>query len=89
LEEWQQRLASDPQSAAGRAASMRRVNPPFIPRNHRVEAALNEASQGGDYKLFHHLLAIVQHPFDDQPGVAAYEQPPRPSERVLETFCGT
>ena len=89
LQEWQQRLTSDSQSAAERAASMRRVNPAFIPRNHRVEAALNVASESGDFKLFHQLLAILQHPFDDQPGAAEYTQPPQPSERVLKTFCGT
>ena len=89
LQEWNQRLASDPQSASERAASMRRVSPAFIPRNHRVEAALNTASESGDFQLFHQLLAIVQRPFDDQPELAEYEQPPQPSERVLKTFCGT
>ena len=43
-----QRLARDPQSAAERAAGMRRVNPAFIPRNHRVEAALAAATETGD-----------------------------------------
>ena len=80
---------SDPQTAAERAASMRRVNPAFIPRNHRVEAALNAASESGDLKPFHRLLGILQRPYDDQPEVAEYEQPPQPSERVFRTFCGT
>ena len=39
LRDWRQRLTRDPQAAADRAASMRRENPAFIPRNHRVEAA--------------------------------------------------
>jgi uncharacterized protein YdiU (UPF0061 family) len=68
---------------------MRRVNPAFIPRNHRVEAALVAASENGQYEPFHRLLGILQRPFDDQPEVAEYEQPPQPSERVLQTFCGT
>ena len=89
LREWRERLASDPQSAAERAASMRRVNPAFIPRNHRVEAALVAASENGQYEPFHRLLGILQRPFDDQREVAEYEQPPQPSERVLQTFCGT
>jgi len=89
LQDWHQRLASDPQSVAERAASMRRVNPAFIPRNHRVEAALNAASDRDDLKPFNQLLEILQHPYDDQPDVAGYEQPPQPSERVLQTFCGT
>jgi uncharacterized protein YdiU (UPF0061 family) len=90
LHDWRQRLASDAQtSPAERAASMRRVNPAFIPRNHRVEAALNAASEHGDLAPFRRLLGIIQHPFDDQPEHTEYERPPDPSERVLQTFCGT
>jgi uncharacterized protein YdiU (UPF0061 family) len=89
LQDWRQRLARDPQSATERAAGMRRVNPAFIPRNHRVEAALNAASDGGDLQPFRQLLDILQRPYDEQPEFAEYAQPPRPEERVLRTFCGT
>jgi uncharacterized protein YdiU (UPF0061 family) len=89
LRDWQARLTRDPQNAAERAAGMRRVNPAFIPRNHRVEAALNAASQDGDFAPFRRLLDILQHPYEDQPEAAEYERPPEPSERVLQTFCGT
>jgi uncharacterized protein YdiU (UPF0061 family) len=89
LRDWNQRLASDPQGDAERAAGMRRANPAFIPRNHRVEAALSAASDGGDYEPLNRFLRILQRPYDDQPQVADYEQPPQPSERVLQTYCGT
>ena len=88
LRDWHERLAADPQSTRDRVASMRTVNAAFIPRNHRVQAAL-DAAESGDYTLFHKLLAILQHPYDDQPDAAAYALPPQPSERVLQTFCGT
>ena len=68
---------------------MRRVNPAFIPRNHRVEAALEAASTHGDFGPFHKLLNILEHPYDDQPGCGEFEQPPAPGERVLRTYCGT
>jgi uncharacterized protein YdiU (UPF0061 family) len=68
---------------------MRRVNPAFIPRNHRVEAALEAASTHGDLALFHQLLEILEHPYDDQPGGSEFEEPPAPGERVHRTFCGT
>ena len=55
---------------------MRRVNPAFIPRNHRVEAALNAASERGDFKPFRRLLEILQRPYDDQPEAAEYGRPP-------------
>jgi uncharacterized protein YdiU (UPF0061 family) len=89
LRDWRQRLSNDPQSAAERGLGMRRVNPAFIPRNHRVEAALNAASANNDFGPFHRLLEVVQRPYDDQPDAAEYAQPPQPSERVLQTFCGT
>jgi uncharacterized protein YdiU (UPF0061 family) len=67
---------------------MRAVNPLYIPRNHRVEAALR-AAERGDYQPLHALLEIVRHPRDERPEMAEFAQPPSPSERVLETFCGT
>ena len=89
LRRWRERLASEPQIAAERAANMRRVNPAFIPRNHKVEAALESASTHGDFGPFLKLLKILEHPYDDQPGCDEFEQPPLPAERVLRTFCGT
>jgi serine/tyrosine/threonine adenylyltransferase len=68
---------------------IRRVNPAFIPRNHRVEAALEAASTHGDFGPFLKLLNILEHPYDDQPDHAEFEQPAAPAERVLRTYCGT
>ena len=48
------------------------ANPAFIPRNHRVEAALTAASEQGDMTPFNTLLALVQDPFDDHPGFDAF-----------------
>jgi len=89
LAAWHARLAREAQPAAERAAALRRVNPAFIPRNHRVEAALAAATDRGDFKPFETLLAILQRPFDEQPEHAAWAEPPHPTERVLQTFCGT
>ena len=89
LPRWRERLAIEPRNAAERAANMRRVNPAFIPRNHRVEEALEAASTHGDFGPFHQLLSILEHPYDDQSGRVEFEQPPAPGERVHRTFCGT
>jgi len=88
LRDWRQRLTCDRQPMAERVASMRAANPVFIPRNHRVQAAL-DAAEHGDCSAFHKLLAILQRPYDEQPHAAEYTQPPAPSERVFQTFCGT
>jgi uncharacterized protein YdiU (UPF0061 family) len=89
LRDWRQRLTQDAQSAAERATSMRGVNPLFIPRNHRVEAALSAASKDGDFQLFNQLVGILQRPYVDQPESADYSLPPEPSQQVFKTFCGT
>jgi uncharacterized protein YdiU (UPF0061 family) len=88
LRDWRERLAREAQTTTERATRMLAANPAFIPRNHRVEAALNAAEEG-DYGPFHKLLNIVQRPYDEQPEVAEFSQPPQSSERVLQTFCGT
>jgi serine/tyrosine/threonine adenylyltransferase len=88
VEQWHARLAIDPQTVVQRGLGMRAANPAFIPRNHRVQAAL-DAADGGDYTLFHTLLGILRRPYDEQPEVSEYGRPPQPSERVLQTFCGT
>ncbi len=86
---WRERLATEPLPPAERAARMRAVNPAFIPRNHRVEQALSAAVDRGDFAPFEELVAVVRRPFEDQSGREAYATPPRPEERVLQTFCGT
>ncbi len=48
LARWKARCAGEGGDAAGRARAMRAVNPLVIPRNHRVEEALEAASQHDD-----------------------------------------
>ncbi|OCJ02897.1 hypothetical protein A6U85_29715 [Agrobacterium sp. 13-626] len=86
---WRERLGRDPQSPAARAKAMLGVNPAFIPRNHRIEHAIAAAVEEDDFSLFEALLAVLAKPYEDQPAFAPYAEPPRPAERVLQTFCGT
>ncbi|HXC56707.1 MAG TPA: YdiU family protein [Rhizomicrobium sp.] len=89
LAKWRQVLRRETVSPAARAASMRAVNPAFIPRNHRIEAAIVAAQDGGDFAPFEELLRVLSTPFDDRPEFASYALPPKPDEIVLQTFCGT
>lgn len=86
---WRERLAAEPQSAAERQTAMNAVNPVFIPRNHRVEAVIQAAVNNDDYAPFEELVKVLAKPYEDQPGYAAYADPPLPDQRVLQTFCGT
>jgi uncharacterized protein YdiU (UPF0061 family) len=89
LQDWRERTLRDAKTAVERAANMRRVNPEFIPRNHRVQAALDTAVESGDLEPFHRLLGVLQRPYDHQPEAAEYTLPPPPSELPFQTFCGT
>jgi uncharacterized protein YdiU (UPF0061 family) len=86
---WHQRLGREAQGPRQRAQAMRQVNPAFIPRNHRVEQALDAASEHADFAPLARLLQVLSRPYEDQPDQLAYADPPLPSERVLRTFCGT
>jgi hypothetical protein len=35
------------------------------------------------------LVETLGSPYDDQPDRAYLAEPPRPEQRVLQTFCGT
>src|SRR5262245_51745260 len=86
---WRARLAREPVAPLERAQAMRRVNPAFIPRNHRVEEALSAAVEGADYAPFEALLKILSRPFDDQPEFATFAEPAPEGQGCYQTFCGT
>ncbi len=86
---WRERLTHEPASPEARAASMRSVNPAYIPRNHMVEAALNSAIEHDDLAPFEQLLDVITHPWDERPGLEVYAAPADPEQRVHHTFCGT
>lgn len=71
-----------------RAAAMDRVNPIYIPRNHKVEDAL-VAAGAGDMSAFDRLLAILMRPFDAQDGADNYAEPAPKSFGHYTTYCGT
>ena len=89
LRRWEERGAQESESSAVRFDTMRRANPRYIPRNHRIEEVIEAATTEEDFAPFEALLEVIVRPFDEQPSAAAYAAPPRPDQRVLETFCGT
>ena len=85
---WRDRLDAQGNDVADVRRDMNSVNPLFIPRNHRVEEAIQGAVRG-DLTVFHELREVLRQPFDAQPDFARYADAPLPEERVLQTFCGT
>ena len=65
---------------------MRENNPTVVPRNHKVEEAL-EAANNNDLSLTKKLLSILNKPYDKQNDIENYQSPSNNNE--YQTFCGT
>ncbi len=87
---WQARLRQQPLAVAEASERMQNSNPAFIPRNHRVQAALDSASDSSDLTAFNRLLAVLAKPFDEQPEAEDLALPVPPAQSAaFQTFCGT
>ncbi|WP_188578444.1 protein adenylyltransferase SelO [Azorhizobium oxalatiphilum] len=86
---YRERLRYETVSPEERRQAMDQANPRFIPRNHQIEAVIHAAVTENDYTPFHKLIAVLTHPFAEQPENATFATPPAPEEEVHETFCGT
>ncbi|WP_332648553.1 protein adenylyltransferase SelO [Lysinibacillus sp. 54212] len=85
---WKARLASQSISVEAALKLMQETNPAVIPRNHRVEEAI-EAAQRGDFKVIHELLRVLSTPFSLGEGDVKYAEPMEDGDRPYQTYCGT
>jgi uncharacterized protein YdiU (UPF0061 family) len=88
-EQWQARLGRQQESKASSHQLMRSSNPALIPRNHRVEEALEAAVKQGDYSVMERLLDVLSSPYEHSPKQADYATPPAISACTYRTYCGT
>lgn len=88
-ERWKTRLNSQEESKESSQQLMRNSNPAIIPRNHRVEEALEAAVDHGDYSVMEKLLEVVSSPFEHTSEKADYCIVPGDSAGSYRTFCGT
>ena len=88
-QQWRARLHKEQSNDAMRKAGMQAVNPVYIPRNHRIEAAIRAAEDNEDFSVFHNLHEVLQKPYQLQLQKDIYMLPPEPDEVVQQTFCGT
>ncbi len=86
---WRARLDREPGSPSDRADTMDRVNPVYIPRNHKVEEALAAAVDRNDMSKFEDMLAVISAPFEEVAGREDFAQPGTPTNIPYQTFCGT
>lgn len=88
IADWWTQLKREAIAPLERADAMDRVNPLYIPRNHRVELALATA-ETGDLAPWFELLGVVQNPFAERAEWAGYAQPAPADSMPYTTFCGT
>ncbi|MFG6118201.1 protein adenylyltransferase SelO [Thalassobacillus sp. B23F22_16] len=88
-ERWQHRLDRQDLSKTSAYQEMKKVNPAIIPRNHRVEEALEAAVQNGDYSVMERLLEVLSDPYAYSPEQEEYTTLPAPSSLPYRTYCGT
>ncbi|MFD2614812.1 protein adenylyltransferase SelO [Paenibacillus gansuensis] len=89
LERWQARLSRQAQSKTESLELMRNSNPSVIPRNYKVEEALEAATVQGDFSVLHRLLKALSSPYDYSCADDEYTALPEPTARPYRTFCGT
>ncbi|WP_339304671.1 YdiU family protein [Paenibacillus sp. FSL L8-0435] len=88
-ERWQARLDRQQREKEVSRELMRTNNPAVIPRNHRVEEALEQAENHGDLSVMQKLLAVLSDPFAHSPEQAEYAELPAQCNTSYQTFCGT
>ncbi|MDF2649457.1 MAG: hypothetical protein K0Q73_5262 [Paenibacillus sp.] len=88
-EQWQARLGRQEESKDSSHQLMRNSNPALIPRNHRVEEALEAAVKQADSCVMERLLDVLSSPYGHFPEQAEYSTLPESSTRAYRTFCGT
>ena len=89
FERWQARLKRQPDSRESSRRLMNTHNPAVIPRNHRVEEALEAAVERADITVMEKLLGFLSQPYQGPSEQAGYHLPPPPSAQPYQTFCGT
>ncbi|MFB5660978.1 YdiU family protein [Alteribacillus sp. HJP-4] len=86
---WQERLSRQENSRESSLQLMKISNPAVIPRNHRVEEALEAAVKEGDYSVMERLLEVLSRPYAYTSDQEKYARLPESSHYPYQTYCGT
>jgi uncharacterized protein YdiU (UPF0061 family) len=85
---WKKRLEKNNTGKEKYLELMRSVNPIFIPRNHKVEEALKDASEN-KLETLNQLLEVIKYPYKDNGMLMDYQRPMSNENGEYKTFCGT
>ncbi|WP_409296817.1 protein adenylyltransferase SelO [Peribacillus sp. SCS-26] len=87
--DWQERRARQEETAEASQELMKNSNPAVIPRNHRVEEALEAAVEDGNLDPMMKLLAVLSKPYAHTPEQEEYTTVPAAGNTPYQTYCGT
>ena len=82
------RLRDEPRGDVERRRAMDQVNPKYVLRNYLAQVAIEKA-QKKDFSEVKKLLAILEHPYDEQPEHEAYAALPPDWASHLEVSCSS
>jgi len=85
---YRERLGREARTDAERRSAMNLVNPKYVLRNYLAQQAIEHA-QNGDYSVVRELLAVLEQPFDEQPGKEHYAALPPDWAAHLEVSCSS
>ena len=86
---WLKRVGREGFVSTQCAMNMNNVNPAYIPRNHKVEEALDAAVSRNDFEPFRVMLKLLTEPYRDHVGMDEFAIPAALSASPYVTFCGT
>jgi uncharacterized protein YdiU (UPF0061 family) len=87
--EWEKRLEKSKRTEEEVINLMQTVNPVVIPRNYKMEEALQQVETKDDMYKITVFLKFLQKPYMLQEGINIYQLPPGPGHEEYKTFCGT
>ena len=85
---WKDRLMLNNNTPEKYLKLMRSVNPLVIPRNYKVEEAL-EAANNNNPTLVKKLIKILESPYENHKEITNYQSCGPLGEKKYQTFCGT
>ena len=86
---YRRRLASEHSQDEPRRLRMDGVNPKYILRNYLAETAIRLAQDHHDYTETERLLALLRHPYDEQPEHEQYAADPPDWARRIAVSCSS
>ena len=87
-ERWKKRLKLNNNTREKYLRLMKSVNPYVIPRNHKVEEAL-ESANNNDLSPLKKLIKVLEKPYENIKENIDYQSPAPVSDKKYKTFCGT